>query len=114
MITVVAGQSQRTIIGDDFPEPVMLRVTRGGVPVTGAALEVTGDGIDGQISLMTDADGRAEFRWQAIEDYTQRAQAALTGTDASSSGGTTIFGRAVYRRLCSGVEETGRRRGTAP
>ncbi len=104
VIAVVAGQSQHTLIGDDFPEPVTFLVTQEEVPVSGAVLELRGDGIVRHVSLTTNADGRAEFIWRAVEDYTQRAEAVLTEGTAASPITTEIFGRAVYPSLDSGGE----------
>ena len=54
--------------------------------------------------MTTNADGRAEFIWRAVEDYTQRAEAVLTEGTAASPITTEIFGRAVYPSLDSGGE----------
>jgi hypothetical protein len=66
-VTLIAGGDQRIPAGRALPQPVVVRVlSRGGMPVPGAAVAFTpadGEGLVEPATVIADRDGRARATW---------------------------------------------------
>ena len=69
-LTIVSGNNQTAAIGDALPDSIIVKVTKGGIPLNNYIVQFTGSGCNSDLSaqISTGADGTAKYSWRMAND----------------------------------------------